>query len=126
MGTRFVATHECDAHLAFKESYVNARQEDLTVIKSPVGLPGRALKNQFLADVDAGVTRPFRCPYHCIKSCDPEKSPYCIGLALAAARRGKLKRGFAFAGANAFRVDKIVSVKELMGSLEASYELATA
>lgn len=126
MGTRFVATDECDADLIFKQSFVDAREEDLMVINSPVGLPGRALKNQFLTDVAAGAKRPFRCPYHCIKTCDPENSPYCIGLALAAARRGKMKNGFAFAGANAFRVDKIVSVKDLMGSLEASYELATA
>jgi nitronate monooxygenase len=126
MGTRFVATHECDADQAFKQSYVDAKKEDLMVIKSPVGLPGRALKNQFLVDAAAGSKHPFRCPYHCIKTCDPEKSPYCIGMALASARRGKLKNGFAFAGANAFRVEKIVSVQELMGSLEASYELATA
>lgn len=126
MGTRFVATHECDADLAFKESYVNAREEDLMVIKSPVGLPGRALRNQFLIDVADGERRPFRCPYHCIKSCDPEKSPYCIGMALAMARQGRLKNGFAFAGANAFRVDRIVSVKELIDSLVTSYELATA
>jgi nitronate monooxygenase len=126
MGTRFVATHECDADPAFKQSYVDAKKEDLMVIKSPVGLPGRALRNQFLVDVAAGTKHPFRCPYHCIKTCDPEKSPYCIGMALASARRGKLKNGFAFAGANAFRVDKIVSVQELIGSLEAGYDLATA
>lgn len=126
MGTRFVATHECDADMAFKQSYVDAHEEDLMVIKSPVGLPGRALKNQFLIDVAEGRRKPFRCPYHCIKTCDPENSPYCIGLALASARRGKLNNGFAFAGANAFRVDKIVSVKELMGALEADFELATA
>jgi nitronate monooxygenase len=126
MGTRFVATHECDADQAFKQSYVDAKKEDLMVIKSPVGLPGRALRNQFLVDVAAGTKHPFRCPYHCIKTCDPEKSPYCIGMALASARRGKLKNGFAFAGANAFRVDKIVSVQELIGSLEAGYDLATA
>lgn len=125
MGTRFVATVECDASPAFKQAYLDAREEDLVVIKSPVGLPGRALKNRFLMDVTAGKRHPFRCPYHCIKSCDPEKSPYCIGLALASARRGKLQNGFAFAGANAFRVDKIVSVQELMGSLEADYDLAT-
>ncbi len=126
MGTRFVATHECDADIAFKQSYVDARQEDLTVIKSPVGLPGRALKNRFLEEVADGVKRSFRCPYHCIKSCDPDKSPYCIGMALAQARQGRLKNGFAFAGTNAFRVDKIVTVKELMGTLEAGYDLATA
>mgnify|MGYP000682878843 CR=1 FL=1 len=126
MGTRFVATHECDADEAFKQSYVDASEDDLVVIKSPVGLPGRALRNKFLVDVAAGSRRPFRCPYHCIKTCDPEKSPYCIGLALAAARQGKLKNGFAFAGANAYRVDKILSVKELMDVLEASYDSATA
>jgi nitronate monooxygenase len=126
MGTRFVATHECDADLAFKQSYVDARKEDLTVIQSPVGLPGRALKNGFLTDVAAGIRRPFRCPYHCIKTCDPEKSPYCIGMALAQARRGKLTSGFAFAGANAFRVNEIVSVKELMDVLASGYEQATA
>jgi nitronate monooxygenase len=126
MGTRFVATHECDADQAFKQTYVDAKKEDLMVIKSPVGLPGRALRNQFLVDVAAGARRPFRCPYHCIKTCDPEKSPYCIGLALASAKRGKLKNGFAFAGANAYRVDKIVSVQELIGSLEAGFDLAGA
>ncbi len=125
MGTRFVATHECDADPLFKQSYVDAKKEDLMVIKSPVGLPGRALRNQFLMDVAAGTKHPFRCPYHCIKTFEPEKSPYCIGLALASALRGKLKNGFAFAGANAFRVDRIVSVKELMGSLEAGYDVAT-
>jgi nitronate monooxygenase len=125
MGTRFVATHECDADPAFKQSYVDASKEDLMVIKSPVGLPGRALRNKFLVDAAAGTRRPFRCPYHCIKTCDPEKSPYCIGLALAAARQGKFKNGFAFAGANAYRVDKIVSVKELMNALEQSYDMAT-
>jgi nitronate monooxygenase len=123
MGTRFVATHECDADPAFKQSYVDAREEDLMVIKSPVGLPGRAIRNQFLDDVDGGNKRPFRCPYHCIKTCDPQNSPYCIGLALASARRGKLKNGFAFAGANAFRVDKIISVRELMALLESGYQL---
>lgn len=123
MGTRFVATHECDADPIFKQSYVDSREEDLMVINSPVGLPGRALRNQFLMDVAAGARRPFRCPYHCIKTCDPEKSPYCIGMALASAKRGKLKNGFAFAGANAFRVTSIVSVQDLMGSLEAGFEL---
>ena len=126
MGTRFVATHECDADSAFKQSYVDAREEDLVVIQSPVGLPGRALRNQFLSDVEAGIRRPFACPYHCIKTCDPERSPYCIGLALAHARKGRLTKGFAFAGANAFRVDRIVSVQELMGSLEAEYDRVTA
>lgn len=126
MGTRFVATHECDADDAFKQTYINAKKDDLMVIKSPVGLPGRAVRNQFLEDVSQGKKKPFKCPYHCIKTCDPEKSPYCIALALAAARKGKLKNGFAFAGENAYRVDKIISVKALIDSLVSEYDQACA
>ena len=121
MGTRFVATHECDADQAFKQAFVDAREEDLVVIKSPVGLPGRAIRNEFIGRVNEGKTKPFKCPYHCIKTCDHTKSPYCIALALGNAKKGRLKKGFAFAGLNAFRVDKIMSVKELILSLWEDY-----
>jgi nitronate monooxygenase len=121
MGTRFVATHECDADPAFKQAYVDAREEDLVVIKSPVGLPGRAIRNAFIDRVNAGETKPFKCPYHCIKTCDHTKSPYCIAIALGNAKKGRLKNGFAFAGQNAFRVNKILSVKELIRSLWEDY-----
>jgi nitronate monooxygenase len=124
MGTRFVATHECDADKAFKQAYVDAKKEDLVVIKSPVGMPGRALRNPFINDVSSGKKKPFRCPYHCIKTCDPENSPYCISLALLCAKQGKLKNGFAFAGQNAYRVNEIVSVKELIDTLRTEYESA--
>ncbi len=125
MGTRFVATHECDADEAFKQAFVDAKEDDLVVIKSPVGLPGRAIRNDFLTRVDEGKTKPFKCPYHCIKTCDHTKSPYCIAIALGNAKRGKLKNGFAFAGQNAFRVDKILSVKELIRSLWEDYTKAS-
>lgn len=121
MGTRFVATHECDADPKFKETYVQAREEDIQIIKSPVGLPGRAVIGAFLEDVKNGLKKPFRCPFHCISSCDYTKSPYCIGLALANAKKGLLKHGFAFAGKNAYRVESIVSVKELINSLRQGY-----
>ena len=124
MGTRFVATHECDADPAFKQAYLDAKEDDLMVIKSPVGMPGRALKNCFLESVAEGTKKPFRCVYQCVKSCDPEKSPYCIALALASAKRGLFKYGFAFAGSNAYRVNKIVSVRELIDSLKAEYAAA--
>lgn len=124
MGTRFVATHECDADKAFKEMYVKAKAEDLMIIKSPVGLPGRVIRNEFIERINNGEKRPLKCSYHCIKTCDPEKSPYCIALALECARRGKFKNGFAFAGQNAYRVNEIVSVKELISSLKAEYSLA--
>ncbi len=124
MGTRFVATHECDADHGFKQTYLNAKKEDLVIIKSPVGLPGRAIKNQFLDEVESGKKKPFKCPYQCIKTCDTAKSPYCIALALAGAKKGKFKNGFAFAGANAYRVNEIVSVKDLIRSLKLEYDQA--
>jgi len=121
MGTRFVATHECDADIAFKESYISCKKEDIGIIKSPVGLPGRAIINQFLTDVSNGVKKPFTCPWKCLKTCDFRTAPYCIAQALLNSQKGKLADGFAFAGANAWMVDKIVSVQELVDQLQAEY-----
>ena len=126
MGTRFVATHECDADIAFKEAMVNAGEKDLTIIKSPVGMPGRAINNTFLEDVKKGIRKPFTCPFHCIKTCDHTTSPYCIGMALLNAKKGLLKHGFAFAGANAPRVTEIISVHELFESLKKEFRAAVA
>ncbi|OIO00886.1 MAG: 2-nitropropane dioxygenase [Desulfovibrionaceae bacterium CG1_02_65_16] len=122
MGTRFVATHECDADQAFKQAFVDARREDVTVIKSPVGMPGRAIFNEFLLAVREGRKKPFKCPFHCIKSCNVATSPYCISQALVSAKRGILKHGFAFCGENVWRVDKIMSVKELIGGLKQEFD----
>ncbi len=125
MGTRFVATEECDASLDFKQSYVNAREEDMMIIHSPVGLPGRAIRNTFIEAMNRGEKEPFRCPYHCIITCDYQKSPYCIALALMNAKKGNLAHGFPFAGANAYRVEKIIPVKELMDTLVREYQIAS-
>ncbi len=124
MGTRFVATEECDASRDFKQTYVDAREEDITIVHSPVGLPGRVIRNSFVDAMGRGEKEPFRCPYHCIITCDYQKSPYCIALALMNAKKGNLAHGFPFAGANAYLVEKIITVKELMDSLVAEYELA--
>jgi len=126
MATRFVTTHECDAARAFKEAYLEAGEKDIAVIKSPVGMPGRAIRNKFLDDVDSGKTKPFKCPFHCITTCDYKKSPYCIALALLHAQQGCLQKGFAFAGTNAYRAKKIISVKELMAALGKEYARAAA
>lgn len=117
MGTRFVATNECDATDAFKQLYINCKKEDLTIIKSPVGLPGRAINNNFLQRVAEGTNASFKCPWKCLVTCDFKKAPYCIGQALLNAWKGQFEEGFAFAGANAYRVKNLVSVKELMDSL---------
>ena len=122
MATRFVTTEECDSSLAFKQAYIDSKKEDITIIKSPVGLPGRAIRNKFINDVESGKRKPIKCPYRCIVTCDYKKSPYCIALALINAQRGRMKSGFAFAGENAYRADKIVSVKELMDSIVKEYD----
>jgi len=124
MATRFVCTEECDASPEFKKTYLASRREDLVIIKSPVGMPGRAIRNQYTDDVEAGKKKPFKCPYHCIVTCNRQSSPYCIALALTSALKGRLKHGFAFAGANAFRASKIVPVKQLMADLKREFEEA--
>lgn len=122
MGTRFVATIECDAANAFKELYVGTRQQDIEIIKSPVGMPGRAIHSPFLQKVKDGMEHPRLCPYHCIKACDNKTSPYCIALALFHAYKGNFEKGFAFAGSNAFRVEHIVTVKETMRELNREFQ----
>jgi nitronate monooxygenase len=124
MGTRFIATDECDADLRFKQAYVNCRKEDIVIIRSPVGLPGRAIRSPFLEDVARGVRKLFRCPSHCLESCGAQEARYCIAEALDNARQGKLRDGFAFCGANAYRVSSIVPVKDLLAGLKQSYALA--
>jgi len=117
MGTRFVSTHECDASDKFKQSYIESTKEDVVIIKSPVGMPGRAIKNKFIEAVEDGKKQPFKCPYHCIKTCNYKTTPYCIAFALTNAYKGNLEHGFAFAGENVYKVKEIISVKELMETL---------
>ncbi len=124
MGTRFVATHECDASDEFKRAYIDCTMQDLVIIDSPVGLPGRAIRCEFLNRVSSGIKEPFKCPWKCLKSCDFKRAPYCIARALTNAKKGDLRHGFAFAGANAYRIDKIVSVKDLIDELTKEYELS--
>ena len=121
MATRFVATEECDADDAFKQAYLNCRKEDIAIIQSPVGLPGRAIFNEFLAQAKAGLKRPKVCARHCITTCKEEASPYCISSALLHAVHGQLDRGFAFVGANGYRVDKILTVPTLLQELAEGY-----
>lgn len=124
MATRFVTTYECDASIKFKQTYIDSSKEDIVIIKSPVGMPGRAIKNKFIDDANKGEKKPFKCPYHCIITCDYKNSPYCIALALLNARKGNLEHGFAFAGENAYRAKGIISVKELIESLIKEYKNA--
>jgi len=124
MATRFVGTHECDASIEFKEAYIRCKKSDLIIINSPVGLPGRAIQNKFLKDVSLGERMPYTCGWQCLKTCDFESSPYCICIALTNAKKGNLVEGFAFAGANAYKVDSIISTRELFNILSREYEQA--
>jgi len=112
MATRFVATRECDASDIFKEAYIKCQKDDLIIIASPVGLPGRAIKNRFLDEVSAGIRKPFKCSWKCLKTCDFRTAPYCIALALTNAQKGKLDNGFAFAGSNAYRVKRYLRFRK--------------
>ncbi len=121
MGTRFVTTDECDASKEFKQTYLDAGEKDIGIIKSPVGMPGRAIVNPFIEKVREGKKHPLNCPFKCIRTCDISSSPYCIISALFNAFRGNLEGGFAFAGSNAFRATKIQSVKDLFEELQEEY-----
>jgi Dioxygenases related to 2-nitropropane dioxygenase len=124
MGTRFVATDECDADAAFKQAYVDCTKEDIGIIESPLGLPGRAILNDFLRQAGRGEHRPAGCPFRCITACKGQESPYCISEALFNASRGKLDGGFAFVGVNGYKIKEIVPVKTLFETLAEEYQLA--
>lgn len=121
LGSVFVTTEECDANISFKNTYINGHKEDIKIIKSPVGMPGRAFEGEFIERVKQGLTKPKTCPFNCIKTCNFTTSPYCIVVALYNAAKGNLKHGFVFAGANAYMAEKIMSVKETMLKLKNEY-----
>ena len=118
MASIFVPTDECDASSVFKQVYIDSSQKDTMIIQSPVGMPGRAFDGEFIRSVNTGNEKPKNCPYHCIKTCDYTKSPYCIIKALYNAAKGNMQKGYAFAGANAYLSDKISSVKEVIAKLK--------
>ena len=128
MGTRFVATDECAVTDAFKNIYISSKKEDVIIIKSPVGMPGRAIRTKFIDRVMQNEKFPFKCDYQCLRSCDVKNTPYCIAQAMCNATIGNLDEAVVFAGANVFRVKEVVSVKHLMDELvsEAITELNKA
>ena len=121
MGTIFVTTEECDASTEFKNVFVNAKQEVIKIIQSPVGRPGRAIDGEFIRSVEKGQEVPKSCPFHCIKTCDYSKSPYCIVQALYQAAKGNMKKGYAFTGINVHLSEKISSVKEVIERLKSEF-----
>ena len=116
MATRFVATDECDASIEFKKAYVNAKKEDIKIIHSPVGMPGRAINNTFVKKEEKEKSKIDKC-YNCIKTCNIATSPYCITKALINAVKGNIENGLVFCGSNVYRVNKIMPVHDLMQEL---------
>lgn len=116
MATRFVVTNECDASDEFKNAYINAKQEDVKIIKSPVGMPGRAIRNDFIKKVETERQKIKKC-YQCIKTCDIKTTPYCITEALINSVKGNVDEGLIFCGSNVYRLDKIVPVHDLIEEL---------
>lgn len=116
VATRFVTTRECDAPMSYKQAYIDAKKEDIVITKSPVGMPGRAIKNRFLDYVSEQKTKIEHC-YQCLEHCDPKKIPYCITKALSNAAEGDLDHALLFCGSNAYRADKIETVEEVIWDL---------
>lgn len=117
VATRFVTTEECDADLRYKEAYLHAKKEDIVIVKSPVGMPGRAILNPFMRRVMSGE-QILHSPCHgCIKNCRPQEIPYCITDALIAAAKGDTEHALLFCGKYAYRAQKIETVKEVIASL---------
>jgi nitronate monooxygenase len=124
LGTRFIATEECDASIEFKQAVVDANEEDIQIIQSPVGMPGRSIFNRFLQEAKEGKRRPEVCKNNCIRSCNPKTTLYCISEALLAAFKGNLKDGFAFVGSNAGRIKEITTVEKVFKELQEEYNRA--
>ena len=124
MGSRFVTTHECDAAQEFKDFYIQSKKEDITIIDSPVGLPGRVIKNTFVDGINNGANKPVKCPWHCLRTCDFKKVKFCIAEALFNAAEGRIDKGIVFAGTKAYMAQKIVSVKDTIESIKYEYQYA--
>ncbi len=117
VATRFVTTEECDADIRYKEAYIQADREDITIVKSPVGMPGRAIMNPFMRRVMAGEQIPHSPCHGCLHKCDPAKIPYCITDALIHAAKGEVDDALLFCGAYAYKAKRLETVKEVIDSL---------
>lgn len=122
MATRFVTTYECDADDAYKQSYIDANKDDIVIVKSPVGMPGRAILNSFMKRAKEGQIPHGKC-HLCVSTCKPAETPYCITDALINAVKGKIEDALLFCGANAYRAAKLEHVKDIMDEFRPEEEL---
>lgn len=125
VASRFVATRECDASDAYKQAYVDASEDDIVIIDSPVGMPGRALRNRFIKEI-TGTSEKITFCFNCLKACNPASAHYCITKALIQAVRGNLDEGLIFCGARVGEIHKISTVAEVIRELFDGENLRTA
>ena len=116
VATRFVTTKECDAAPEYKEAYVKAKKEDICIVKSPVGMPGRAIHNAFLEKVERGEKKLCKC-HKCLHRCNPGEIPYCITDALIQAAEGNVEDALIFCGADAWKISEIQTVSQVVREL---------
>lgn len=117
VATRFVTTRECDADIRYKEAYIHASKEDISIVKSPVGMPGRAILNPLMKRVMLGEKIEHSSCHRCLAKCNPSQIPYCITDSLIQAVKGDIEHGLLFCGANAWKAEKIETVEEVVASL---------
>jgi len=121
MGTRFIGTKECDASSEFKEVLLNAKEDDIKLFKSPVGYPARGVKTKLHELIEKGEAPKIKCISNCVTPCNRGEEAkvvgYCIADSLSDAYDGKLDTGLFFTGANGYRLNEIITVKELMEKL---------
>ena len=111
IATRFVLTEECSVADSFKQAYLNAKKEDIALIRSPVGLPGRAIRTPFVKQMESGEeVKAKDCKYKCLKKCDHY---YCISERLTKAKNGNIDEGLVFSGENVYKMKEILTVREV-------------
>ncbi len=113
IATRFVLSKECAVADSFKAHYLNACEEDVVLIKSPLGLPGRAIRNVFSEALARGESPDINCD-DCLKACSRE---FCILEALENSRLGRIDQGLVFSGQNVFKIKEILPVKQILENL---------
>jgi nitronate monooxygenase len=121
MATRFIGTFECDAHANLKKVLLDAKEEDITLLKSPVGLPARGVRTNLQKLIEQNEAPKVACISNCVAPCNRGEEAkivgYCIADRLSAAYEGDVETGLFFTGATGYKIDKIISVKELMEKL---------
>jgi len=111
IASRFVLSDECSVSREFKEEYLRAKKEDIVLVQSPVGMTGRAIRTQFVKQMEQGadVASP-KCKFKCLKKCSYK---YCISDRLMASCSGDIENGLVFCGANTYKMEEILPVKEI-------------